>query len=80
MRIMYVAYLMYLRVQLIPVKGAEARQERESLSAFLGTEDIGVHIVHISRVNIYIGITDLFHNNFPPSGLQPEHRKLAHEL
>ena len=23
---------------------------------------------------------DLFHNNFPPSGTQPEHRKLAHEL
>ena len=23
---------------------------------------------------------DLFHNNFSPSGTQPEHRKLAHEL
>ena len=23
---------------------------------------------------------DLFHNNFSPSGKQPEHRKLAHEL
>ena len=23
---------------------------------------------------------DLFHNNFPPSGEQPDHRKLAHEL
>ena len=22
----------------------------------------------------------LFHNNFSPSGTQPEHRKLAHEL
>ena len=27
-------------------------RERLSLSAFLGTEDIGVHIVHISRVII----------------------------
>ena len=25
-------------------------------------------------------IIDLFHNNFSPSGTQPEHRKLAHEL
>ena len=25
-------------------------------------------------------IIDLFHNNFSPGRLQPEHRKLAHEL
>ena len=25
-------------------------------------------------------LIDLFHNNFSPSGLQPEHRKLAHGL
>ena len=33
---------------------AEICKERErlSLSAFLGTEDIGVHIVHINRVII----------------------------
>ena len=29
-----------------------AETERLSLSAFLGTEDIGVHVVHISRVVI----------------------------
>ena len=29
--------------------------------------------------NIGSGI-DLFHNNFSPSGLQPEHPKLAQEL
>ena len=28
----------------------------------------------------YIGVIVLFHNNFSPSGEQPEHRKLAHEL
>ena len=30
----------------------ERERERLSLSAFLGTKDIGVHIVHISRVTI----------------------------
>ena len=25
-------------------------------------------------------LIDLFHNNFSPSGTQPEHRKLAHKL
>ena len=30
----------------------ELERKRLSLSAFLGTEDIGVHIVHISRVII----------------------------
>ena len=30
----------------------EQERERLSLSAFLGTEDIAVHIVHISRVII----------------------------
>ena len=29
-----------------------SERERLSLSAFLGTEDIGVHIVHISRAII----------------------------
>ena len=28
------------------------KRERLSLSVFLGTEDIGIHIVHISRVII----------------------------
>ena len=29
---------------------------------------------------VYILPIDLFHNNFSPSGKQPEHRKLVHEL
>ena len=32
--------------------GSEKRERNISLSAFLGTEDIGVHIVHISHVII----------------------------
>ena len=32
--------------------GGERERERLSLSAFLRTEDIGVHIVHISRLII----------------------------
>ena len=28
----------------------------------------------------FFTLIDLFHNNFSPCGLQPEHRKLVHEL
>ena len=31
-------------------------------------------------VTVVIMVIVLFHNNFSPSGKQPEHSKLAHEL
>ena len=36
--------------------------------------------IQISLKFVSKGSIDLFHNNFSPSGTQPEHHKLAHEL
>ena len=36
------------------------------------------HFIELSYI-VYQAL-DLFHNNSFPSGLQPEHRKLVHEL
>ena len=38
-------------------------------------------VIHFEiRINKHGKIIDLFHNTYSPSGKQPEHRKLAHEL
>ena len=41
---------------------------------------MGYHVMHFDYLVTAVSKIDLFHNNFSPSGEQPEHHKLAHQL